>query len=77
MSVGGNDLISITFFDTDNKRKKVIDLMHTHKCMDIHTHHGYKYSENDSKKGAAKLTPEEKKMVYRVNKLWYNHINSK
>lgn len=72
-----NKLKSISYYDSSGKRTKQIDLDHNHKGMDIHTHHGYNHNENDGPKGAAKLTPEEKKIVDRVKELWYNHNNSK
>lgn len=67
-----NKISTITYFDEKNKRNKVIDLEHQHKGMRPHAHHGYMHNENDSRKGASKLTPEEKKMVDRVNRIWYN-----
>lgn len=66
------DISSITYYDTENKRTKQIDLLHPHQKMMPHTHHGYLHNENDSVKGAARLTPEEKRMVARVKKEWYN-----
>lgn len=70
-----NRVHSITYYDNDNKRVKQIEVEKAHRGLLPHTHHGYDHNENDSKKGAAKLTPEEKKMVDRVKKLWYNHLN--
>lgn len=70
-----NTLKSIVYFDTSNKRTKVIDLDKEHKGMKPHTHHGYKHNENDGKKGASKLSLKEGKMVEKVNKIWYNYIN--
>lgn len=67
-----NQLRNVSYYDANNKRIKTIDLSHAHNGMKPHTHHGYDHNENDSKKGAAKLTPKEKKMVARVEKLWYN-----
>ena len=67
-----NKLKSISYYDSKNKRSKTIDLDKPHKDMKPHTHHGYEHNENDGKKGAAKLTPKEKKMVARVENLWYN-----
>ena len=67
-----NDLKSITYFDKENKRNKQIDLDKPHNGLSPHAHHGYIHNENDSKKGAAKLTTKEKKMVDRVKKTWYN-----
>ncbi|MCM1023841.1 MAG: hypothetical protein NC395_07255 [Prevotella sp.] len=63
----------IVYFDTQNKRNKIVELNHPHQNMQPHTHHGYIHSENDSKKGAANLTTEEKKMVDKVKKLWYDY----
>ena len=77
VTVGGNDLLSVMYFNPDNKRVKSIDLDHPHKKMKPHTHHGYIHSENDGPKGASKLTAEEKKIVDRIEKLWYSHLNKK
>lgn len=73
VTVGGEELQNITYFDRVNKRNKVINLNHPHKGVQPHVHHGYFHSENDSSKGAARLTPEEKRMVDRVRKLWNNY----
>lgn len=53
-----NKISTITYFDEKNKRNKVIELEHQHKGMRPHVHHGYIHNENDSKKGASKLTPK-------------------
>lgn len=67
----------ISYYDNENKRVKQIDLNRPHKDISPHTHHGYEHNENDSKKGAAKLTSEEKAMVDRVKTLWNDHLNGK
>lgn len=67
-----NEVKTIYYFDNDFKRTKTIDLKHYHKTLRPHTHHGYWHNENDSPKGASKLTPKERKMVERVLELWYN-----
>lgn len=72
VTVGGNDLLQVIYFDQKIKRNKTIDLSHTHDGKKPHTHHGYNHSENDSAKGYANLTTKEKKMVERVSKIWYN-----
>lgn len=72
-----NELKYISYYDNENKRVKQIDLNRPHKDISPHTHHGYEHNENDSQKGAARLTLEEKKMVDNVKTLWYNYINSK
>mgnify|MGYP004700126715 CR=1 FL=1 len=69
---GKNELSAITYYDSTNKRKKQIDLLHAHNDMKPHTHHGYIHNENDSVKGASKLTAKEKRMVERVKEEWYN-----
>lgn len=62
----------ISYYDQENKRIKQIDLDRPHKGVSPHTHHGYEHNENDSKKGYAKLTTKEKKMVERIKRIWYN-----
>lgn len=69
-----NELSNIVYFDKKNKRKKQIDLRHPHNGEKPHTHHGYIHNENDSTKGYSKLTKEEKRLVEKVTKLWYNTI---
>ena len=66
----------ISYYDKVNKRVKTIDLTKPHEGVLPHTHHAYKHAENDSAKGYANLTTEEKNMVARVEKLWDNR-NSK
>lgn len=68
-----NEIASIVYFDKNNKRNKQIDLTHKHNGNIPHTHHGYKHNEYDSKKGASKLSTEERKMIERVEKIWYNY----
>lgn len=73
VTLNKNDNIkAITYYDTENKRTKQIDLDRPHDKVSPHTHHGYNHSEKDSKKGFANLTTEEKKMVARVKRIWYN-----
>lgn len=72
--VGGKDLLKIVYFDNKNRHTKEINFGHKHAGMDPHVHHGYNHNENDSSKGAANLTPKEKKLVERVEKTWYDHL---
>lgn len=69
-----NKLVSITYYDNLNKRRKQIDLEKEHRGMKPHTHHGYNHNENDSAKGASNLTTEERKMVEEVRSIWYNRF---
>lgn len=70
-----NKVVSITYYDNENKRRKQIDLEKAHKGMLSHTHHGYEHNEGDSSNGAAKPTTEEKRMIERVRKIWYNNLS--
>lgn len=72
-----NELTAITYYDNNGKRNRQIDLQKVHKGIKPHTHHGYEHNENDSKKGASKLTIEEIKMVDRITKIWYNNKSKK
>lgn len=67
----------ITYYDAENKRVKQIDFYPQHNGMLIHTHHGYFHNENDGENGAELPTKEEKIMIERVNKIWYDHINNR
>ena len=67
-----NEVKTIYYFDTDLKKMKSIDLRHSHNGMSPHTHHGYVHKEYDGPKGATGLSNKEKRMVARVNDLWYN-----
>lgn len=75
--VGGDTLIEVVYFDNKNKRTKTIGLDHPHKGMKPHTHHGYYHNEQDGPKGAANLTPEEKKLVDKIQEVWYNYLNKR
>lgn len=75
--VEGDNLKSIVYFDNENKRSKQIDIDHPHKGEQPHTHHGYSHNENDSAKGAARLTPDERGMVDRVTDIWENRKRGK
>lgn len=68
-----NQVKSIYYFDNNLRKKKSIDLRHSHEEMKPHTHHGYIHNENDGVKGATNLTTKEKKMVAKALKLWYNN----
>lgn len=72
-----DELTAITYYDNDGKRNRQIDLQKAHKGIKPHTHHGYEHNENDNKKGASKLTTKEKRMVDRINKIWYNNKSKK
>lgn len=67
-----DELVAITYYDNTGKRTKQIDLNHMHNKMQPHTHHGYFHNENDSKKGAARLTDKERRMVDKVKEFWLN-----
>lgn len=64
------NLGSIVYFGNDGRRVKRIDLDHSHRKMKPHTQHGYLNEGYDGRKGASKVTSEEKRMVERVKKLW-------
>ena len=72
-----DDLKSIIYFGNNNKRSKQIDIDHAQRGERPHARHGYTHNENDSVKGAAKLTPEERAMVDTVIKTWENRKRGK
>ena len=73
-----NKVKYITFYDDNLKRYKQIDLRgQPHKIDDKmelpHVHYGYLHDEN----GTFKPNKEEQRMIDRILKKWYNHINGK
>lgn len=75
--VGGSEVISVVYFDKDNKRNKQIDIDKPHNGVQPHTHYGYFHNENGSPKGASKPTTKEKRLVDMVIKEWENFNNGK
>lgn len=66
-----DEISSITYYDNKNKRNRQVDLTHKHNGKNPHTHHGYIHDEN----GTTNPTTEERQMIDRVKKLWYNISN--
>ena len=62
-----NELSFISYYDRKGKRSKTIDLLHAHDGKSPHSHTGY---EHDGK--ASDLADEEKKLLARVRKAWYD-----
>lgn len=79
VTVGGNDLLQVIYFDKANRRSKTIDLTHYHAEMNPHTHHGYTHNERNGPKGATRLSVglsvEERAMIERIRKIWHNHLS--
>lgn len=75
--VEGNELVSIVYFDNNNKRSKQIDMNRPHKGISPHVHRGYFHNEGNMKKSYSSLSPEEMKMVDRVINLWDSYLNGK
>lgn len=66
----------VSYYDKEGKRYKQIDLTgQAHKIDGVptlpHTHMGYNHNEN----GDRVLNEEEKKIVARIKKAWYNKYN--
>ncbi len=71
--VGGDEVISVIYFDKNNRRAKEIDLTPpAHNGLLPHTHRGYFHQEYDKAETRLELTPKEEKMVERVLKTWDN-----
>lgn len=63
-----DELVSIVYFDNENKRSKQIDMNHAHLGVSPHAHDGYFHSEFRKN-----LTTEERAMVDRVVSLWHDN----
>ena len=72
-----NNLKSITYYDKNLLRYKQIDLDHYHYIDGVptkpHKHKGLIHYE----KGNSEPSLNEKKMIDRVTKTWYNFLNKK
>lgn len=70
-----DEIKSISFYDKKNKRYKQVDIGHEHLVgenkIDPHTHKGYEHEE----KGTYGVSEKEAKMIDRVQKIWYHHLN--
>lgn len=64
-----NKLKNIVLFDKENKRTRQIDMDHFHKGKLIHVHTGYNHDQDD------KMTRADGKLVARVKRIWYDHLN--
>ena len=62
-----NELSFISYYDREGKRSKTIDLIHVHDGKSPHSHTGYTHGGE-----AADLTGDEKKLLARVRKAWYD-----
>ena len=60
---------TISYYDTEGKRTKSINLLHGHKNIKgPHTHVGYYHAEY----GTRRLTDKERRLIDRVSKAWEN-----
>lgn len=68
-----NQLTALTYYDTEGKRNKTVDLNHRHDRKQPHTHHGYNHSEG----GTTGLSSKEAALVDFVRKVWYSKQRKK
>ncbi len=68
-----NNIKSITYFDNENKRSKVIEIDHGHAGLKEHAHRGYERPKKDGNTLAAKLTAKEIEMLDRVKRIWEDY----
>ncbi|MBR2259716.1 MAG: hypothetical protein IJ899_20735 [Blautia sp.] len=68
-TVGGKDVIRITFFDEINKRNKVIEI--DKKTQKWHVHHGYEHTEY-SEEHHESLSDSDQIFLDKVLEVWHN-----
>lgn len=68
-----DDIKSITFFDRENKRNRVVEIDHRHQKMREHVHKGYERPMKDGKSYATRPTAKDREMIDRVKNLWDIH----
>ncbi len=62
-----NNPAFISFYDTQGKRTRTLDLLKSHDGMQMHAHDGYTHTDE-----AVPLTEKEEKLIAKVRKLWYS-----
>lgn len=62
-----NNPAFISFYDTQGKRSRTLDLLKSHDGMQMHAHDGYTHTGE-----AVPLTEKEEKLIAKVRKLWYS-----
>jgi len=76
-----NQIKRIIYFDNDLKRRKRIDLDHSHRRLMPHVEHDYYNHETDIANGvkreATRPNKDENKMLERVRILWDTYINGR
>lgn len=69
VTIGGEEIIRITFFDENNLRNRVIEL--DRRTGEWHVHKGYEHNEN-SENHRDPLTDEDRALLDKVMELWKN-----
>lgn len=69
VTVGGDSILRITYFDNKNKRSKVLE--RDKRTGDWHAHHGYNHTEN-SKEKHGELSVTDRATIDKVKKIWEN-----
>lgn len=69
VTVGGEDLIRITFFDENNKRNRVIE--RDKRTGEWHVHKGYEHTEF-SENHWDPLSEDDLEILDKVKKAWQN-----
>lgn len=64
---------SITYFDNENKRNRVVEIDHGHAGLKEHAHRGYERPKKSGKTYATKPTVKELEMIDRVKKIWEDY----
>ena len=65
-----DNIKSITYFDNENKRSRVVEIDHGHQKMKEHVHIGYERPKRNGKSYATKPTAKDREMIDRVSKIW-------
>lgn len=76
VTVGGKQLLAITYFDDNNKRSKVLHLDHAHEGVQPHEHDGYYPVTVNGKKQFRRPNADEQAMIDRVVEIWNNILES-
>lgn len=72
-TIGGKELIRITFFNKQNKRRKVIEK--DKRTGKWHVHHGYEHREY-SEKMHEPLSEQDQRYLDMAQRLWQNYLRT-
>ena len=68
-------LSNMDFYDNENRRREQVNLLHSHRGIGEHSHHGYEHDEyEESKAKGTRLTPARRKLVEKAREFLEDNL---